>query len=195
MDWPDIIKTIGTNAVFLAVVGFVAKSLFNQMLSRDVDKFRIELQATNDKELAKFRSELEKTVFEHQTRFTKLYDKRAEIIGNIYPLILDAEAKCLNLAPTFLDIPEEKLISQAFEVTRDLRTYFDRNRLYLDAELCSDIDNLLKNLSTSSLKFQASKLKEYENNKERIWNEGYQEFINEVPKVKINLEKKFRELL
>ena len=101
MDWPDIIKTIGANAVFLAVVGFVAKSLFNQMLTRDVDKFRIELQATNDKELAKFRSELEKTVFEHQTRFTKLYDKRAEIIGNIYPLILDAEAKCLNLAPTF----------------------------------------------------------------------------------------------
>jgi len=195
MDWTDIIKTIGTNAVFLAVVGFVAKSLFNQMLSRDVDKFRIELQATNDKELVKFRSELEKTAFEHQTRFTKLYDKRAEIIGNIYPLILDAEAKCLSLAPTFLDIPEEKLISQAFEVTRDLRTYFDRNRLYLDTELCSDIDNLLKNLSTSSLKFQASKLKEYENNKERIWSEGYQEFINEVPKVKINLEKKFRELL
>ena len=195
MDWTDIIKTIGTNAVFLAVVGFVAKSLFNQMLSRDVDKFRIELQATNDKELVKFRSELEKTAFEHQTRFTKLYDKRAEIIGNIYPLILDAEAKCLSLAPTFLDIPEEKLISQAFEVTRDLRIYFDRNRLYLDTELCSDIDNLLKNLSTSSLKFQASKLKEYENNKERIWNEGYQEFINEVPKVKINLEKKFRELL
>jgi hypothetical protein len=154
MDWTDIIKTIGTNAVFLAVVGFVAKSLFNQMLSRDVDKFRIELQATNDKELAKFRSELEKTAFEHQTRFTKLYDKRAEIIGNIYPLILDAEAKCLSLAPTFLDIPEEKLISQAFEVTRDLRTYFDRNRLDLDTELCSDIDNLLKNLSTSSLKFQ-----------------------------------------
>lgn len=194
MDWNDIIKTIGTNAVFLAILGFVARSIFNQLLSRDVEKFKIELQSTNDKELARLRSELERTTFEHQTRFVKLYDKRAEVIGNIYPLIIDAEAKCFSLAPTFLDVPEEKLTSQALEVTRDLRTYFDRNRLYLDTELCSDIDTLLKKLSTSSLKFQASKLKENESNKERIWNEGYQEFINEVPKVKSNLEKKFREL-
>lgn len=198
MNWNDIIKTIGTNAVFLAILGFVARSIFNQLLSRDVEKFKIELQSTNDKELARLRSELERTTFEHQTRFVKLYDKRAEVIGNIYPLIIDAEARCISLAPTFLDVPEvpeEKLISQAFAATRDLGTYFDRNRLYLDTELCSDIDTLLKKLSTSSLMFQASKLKENESNKERIWNEGYQEFINEVPKVKSNLEKKFRELL
>ncbi len=118
-----------------------------------------------------------------------------KLLAIYYPLILDAEAKCLSLAPTLLDIPEEELISQAIEVTKDLRIYFDRNRLYLDTELCGEIDNLLNKLSTSSLKFQASKLNEYENDKERIWNEGYQEFVNGVPNVKINLEKKFRKLL
>jgi hypothetical protein len=91
MDWNEIIKTIGTNAIFLAVLGFVAKSIFNQMLSRDVEKFKVQIQATHDAELERLRAELGQTAFVKQTKFAALHEKRVQVIARLYELFVLTE--------------------------------------------------------------------------------------------------------
>lgn len=91
MDWANIIKTVLTNTVFLAILGFVAKSIFEHLLSKDIDKFKTGLQATHDRELEKFRADLRLAAFEHETRFAKLHEERAKVIADLYKLLVQAQ--------------------------------------------------------------------------------------------------------
>lgn len=104
--WKEILVNLGTNAAMLVVLGFLARSLLNTWLTKDVKRFEADLKASADSELehlkyelkskadasiAQLKSHLQQTATEHHVRFSKLHEKRAEVIGEVYARLVDAQ--------------------------------------------------------------------------------------------------------
>ena len=96
-------------------------------------------------------SELDKANFEHQTRFVKLHEKRAEVIAEVHRQIVVLEI-WLHHVVLEAELPDEAFIStdgfakdfddkfgQISMNLQKLAAYFNLNRLYLDEELCMKI--------------------------------------------------------
>ena len=144
MNWADVVKTIVTNTVFLTVIGFVAKSIFERMLSRDMDKFKAELQARYEKELERFRVDLKLTAFEHETRFAKLHERRAEVIAALHKMLVQVQRTFPMTMPTSLSREDRE---EALNSLSEFARYFDENRIYLSSHLCDKLEALHKEFS------------------------------------------------
>ena len=96
-------------------------------------------------------AELGRTAFEHQTRFAKLHEKRAEVVSEIYKRVMVLEI-WLNYVVAESEIPgaynaSSKAIAKRFDSIfgqislnlQDLAAYFNLNRLYLDEGICQKI--------------------------------------------------------
>jgi len=95
--------------------------------------------------------ELDKTKFEHQTKFIKLHEKRAEVIAELYRKIVILEIWAKNVVLE-TDLPDEAFtsirgfaedLSSVFDQIslnlQELAAYFNLNRLYLEESLCTKI--------------------------------------------------------
>lgn len=72
--WQSILLAIGGNTVLLAVLAFVAKSLFEKVLTRDTKKFESDLKAKSDAEIERLKNQLQIRSIEHQVRFSRLHE-------------------------------------------------------------------------------------------------------------------------
>jgi hypothetical protein len=91
INWQEIFTTVGSTAVTVAAATFLTKSVINHLFTRDVEKFKAGLKADADIEIEKLKHSLEKIAVEHQVRFSKLHEKRAEVIADLYARLVDAE--------------------------------------------------------------------------------------------------------
>ena len=87
MDWKTVFETVGISGILIVVIGFLLRSLFRQLLSIDMANYQHELEIQTER----FRSELGISAFEHQTRFSALHVKRAQVIAELYSLLCQAE--------------------------------------------------------------------------------------------------------
>ena len=74
----------------LAVLAYLAKSLIEHKLSRDVSKFQSDLKAASDAAIERLKSDLQLHAIEHQVRFSRLHEKRATVIAELNSLLAEA---------------------------------------------------------------------------------------------------------
>jgi hypothetical protein len=195
MDWADILKTLGTNSILLVVLGFVARSIFTAMLSKDVDKYRMQIQANYEKEIERLKADLNRQAAEHQIRFSKLHEKRAEVIAKIYELIVEAEEKCRLLIAKPPISTSDELSSKLTEITMNLDPYLRRNKIYLDSELCSKLECFEQKLIKVGGGFAISKTLADPDERKEMVNMAVKEYHEKLPEIKEELENRFRILL
>ena len=98
MTWIDvaltILSTTGIVGLVLLTLGLLARSLYGQVLSRDLETHKANLIL----EAEKFRANIEKTAFEHHVRFESTHEKIAEIIGDLYKRMVKANNNVILLA-------------------------------------------------------------------------------------------------
>jgi hypothetical protein len=82
----SIIQTLGITGIVVSGFVWLIKKISEQMLSRDLEKFK---------------SDLEMDAFQFKTRFEKLHAERAEVIKNLYQKIIDAEQNLNSLIHPF----------------------------------------------------------------------------------------------
>jgi hypothetical protein len=226
MDWQTIITVVLINSlgttIAVGVVGFVARSLFGHILSRDIAKFEAHLQI----ETERHRAELEKAAFEHQTRFSNLHVKRAEVIAEMYSLLTQAVRDVSLMAkfydspgestselsklydflgvptserPKFYDSPGESTSDEKFEKafasTQLFQEYFEKNRIYFSQSMCEKIDSFGKNLSIALLTFQFRKMHMGNQEKTDYWIKVWELIDKEISPLKSEIESEFREML
>ena len=154
--WQTILLTLGGNAVAIAVLGFLAKSLLEKLIVRDTRAFETDLKTKSDSTIERLKTELQLTTIEHQVRFSKLHEKRAEVITELYGYLVEA----LWEAESFLSLIEwngeptkKEKHSEANKKLVELYRYFDKNRIYIPKEICSSLDSLVKNVRSQVIKF------------------------------------------
>ena len=88
----ELIKYLGSAAIIMAAIAWLIKTLTIHFLRNDAEAYKQRLA----RETESFKSQLEIAAKEHEIRFGKLHEKRAQIIEQLY-LLLDETQRATSL--------------------------------------------------------------------------------------------------
>jgi hypothetical protein len=157
----QILIALGGNATLLIVLGFLARSLIQTWLAKDVKKFETDLQNTatsqlerlkydlksqGDISIEQLKSQLQQAVIEHQVRFSNLHEKRAQIIADLYGRIVEQSVGCQHYVNDLGQLNRQEGFIELEKRFKDLDLFFATRRIYLPEHICNLVENLLRAL-------------------------------------------------
>jgi hypothetical protein len=198
-----ILITFGSSTVLFTALGFLSRSIINHYLSKDIETFKTRLKADSDLAQQQLRNSLKLIAVEHEIRFKRLHEKRAEVLDELYAHLSEA----VRLTRSFVSIMEwngEKSKQEKYPETMqkilDFYWYFDKHRIYLTQTQCNLIDAFVDKLREPSIefsmyldvsRFDAKSLKE----KNKVWRDAWKSVEEKVPLARQALEDEFRKIL
>jgi hypothetical protein len=204
-SWQTILLAFSGNAALVAVLGYLGKSLLERIIVRDTKRFETELRAKSDITMERLKNELQLSTVEHQVRFSRLHEKRAEVIADLYGLLVEAlwEAESFLSPMEWAGEPAKKEKHQtAMSQLVKLYRYFDQHRIYLPRGVCASLEKLISEVRSQVINFgvyvnfgDSSINEEFDRNKREAWASGWRSIKNEVPLARNSLENEFRALL
>lgn len=193
------------NVALLAVLGWLAKSVMTQFLSRDIEKFKSTLSETSAITTERFKHDLQVTAIEHQVRFAKLYERRAEVIAELYGFLVEAHwasQSFVSLMDLAGDPSKEEKYATAMNKAAEFYRYFDKNRIYLPQATCDQLEQFVRNMRHQIIGFGVYASKEDSHlpahaveKKYNAWMKAAEYFDTEVPKARATLEAELRSIL
>jgi hypothetical protein len=195
LDWTDVAKTVGSTTVALAVVGYFLRGVFGQVLSRDLEKFKAGLSKEHDIEIERLRNGLRIAASEHETRFTRLHEARAEAIAELYKRLVRAQGAFdlyLNTVAFGAD-PDPAKEEQAVKGMGELIGYFREKRIYFEEELCRDIDAAIEEHVNVWVRTGAYPIRMPDGPEQ--WSKAALHFSEHFPPIRAKIERQFRELI
>jgi hypothetical protein len=151
--WTELLKFLGAATVLLAAVAWLIRSLVSHLLNKDIEKYKFELRREAERELETLKAALKIQTSAHQIRFSKLHDRRADVIEELYKKIVAFESSASSLIAEFSlgyydhqKQKADKFIDQYF----DLHNFTERNAIYFTPDLTDkikELNQLLFNLS------------------------------------------------
>jgi len=202
-NWQEFLATIGGQAALLGIVGYLIKKLVSSRLEREADAFKADLKRNSDVEIERLKNSLQMAANEHQIRFSKLHEKRAQVLADLYKLLVKATWEAENLASPmeFAGEPDKnQKFKQAMEAISEYFRFFDQHRIYLPEELCTSLLAFAHKLRSPAIAFGVYLRIEYPNErtqeeKYRAWTAAWDSVQTEIPKLRSELEVEFRKLL
>jgi hypothetical protein len=191
--WQELIKLLGGFAVLVTALAWLTKSVVTHFLDRDVEKYKSRLASESARELEHFKNLLQLAAKEHEVRFSKLHEKRAEIIADLHSLLYEAHISVSVLELRIKNGDDEATLEQAakfaYEVCRNAYAFFKKNRLYLSKELSDSINRILSTMEITSVSYPYAGT--IRTNALNIWNEQSQQ----ISSIMSHLEQEFRIML
>jgi hypothetical protein len=144
----DLITVLGGQGMFLGAAYFLFKAGIAHKFALDAKEFETQLKAKADVEIEQLKSSLQMIAYEQQVRFSKLHDRRAEVIAELYKrLVVDVfwVGQQFLSKGTFSNVAEERQ-AEFIETTikfRDFSLFVDTNRIYLPEEICTLLDKFV----------------------------------------------------
>jgi hypothetical protein len=182
---------------------WISERLKNSIQSEETHKAQLKAQA--DIQSERLRAQLSITANEHQVRFSKLHDKRAEVIAELYSLLVQAywDAQSFISPIGFEGEPSkrEKYVT-AMNASADYSRFFEKNKIYLPTTLCASLEEFVRAMRSKMIGFgvyvqideaelQSHTLKQ----KHKAWMDSWQYFDKEVPLAREALEQELRNIL
>lgn len=157
MDWQSVLQNIGSFAFASGTISFLIKVLFEKLLSTDIEnhknKLALEQESFKGKlalDLEKYKEELKRTSLEHEVKFTRLHEKRATVISQLYKRIVELD-KATNILNFELNSQEGKeksvqttTIENLYNCFNGFYGYFADNQIFFSSRICDLINDLAK---------------------------------------------------
>ena len=186
--WKALLVAFGGNVTLLFLLGYFGRSLVSQVLAKDIEKFKADLQLA---------------AVEHQVRFSKLHERRAEILAELYELLVRA----IWTTSTFTSLfrwegdPEknDQYVIAMDAITKYFR-FFDRNRIWLPTEICGPLENFAEQIRKPTVELGVylsiqhptdDTLKEQMD----VWHKAWNSVQDDIPELRREIEERFRSVL
>src|SRR5450759_1775128 len=98
MLWEDILRTLGGMAILVAAMAWLSKSLLMALLSKDLERFKSDLQVSAQKSIESFKASLQLEAQRNAVEYAALHSKRAELIADLYARIVSLYTGILSLS-------------------------------------------------------------------------------------------------
>lgn len=207
MDLMDsVLVALGGTGAFLAVVAFLGRSLIKHWLDKDLGKFKTDLQHTAAQELETLKSHLRMAANEHAILLTKLQERRAEVIGELYGQISKGVRELVSYLRPLQLVGEESRAEKAAAARSALMAAhhtFDDKRVWLTAECADGVAVFLEELRLMFNRYdmlrQSSERREYREAQQReveVWMKAWERLSGaEFEATRRSLEAEMRKLL
>jgi hypothetical protein len=143
-----LLSVLGNTAV-TGTIAYLAKKYVDRLIAHETKRMEAELKIKTDTAIALNAAELQRRNVEHQVRFTKLHERRLEVIANLYRQMAHALRACDDLVSFKIQAqPKDRkaLLNKATPVISSFSGYFDDNRIYLPFGLQEKMENLIGRL-------------------------------------------------
>ena len=199
MWFEKLLEYVVTPSVIVIVIGFVARSLFSQILVKDLERFKLKLQSENDLARTRLENDLRIRLFDFQTRFSLFHQQRAEVIKELYALLSDTHDTLVNLTRMVQIRGKESLEERKREtatVHGILKKYYRQNLIFLKNEICSEIESIVDLMRRAFIDFDiAQDGSEYKPDRTGLWKKAWDMIAIELPPLLQHLEEELRMIL
>lgn len=166
----DILRTLGGMAILVAAMAWLSKALLLALLSKDLERFKSDLQVSAQKSVESFKASLRREAQRIAVGFTALHSKRAELIADLYARIVNLYAGILSLSRELgarevgveqyrkheagrnkpweikagIHTPsptEEAKANVLHETYKDFARFYNEKKIYFSDDVCSLIDS------------------------------------------------------
>lgn len=198
--WQTILLAFGGNAALLAVLGLLGKSIIEKVLTRDTQRLEYELKSKADTELEKLRSTLATAATEHQIRFAKLHEQRAEVIAETYSKLRELHTNLGEYVKIFEPaggLPKEERRHRVGEAHKSFIEYYSRNRIFLSRAAVEKLDAINQKSVKAFYGFfySVEMVQATKGDGVTKWMEIFEHVKEEMPVALSELEDEFRKLL
>lgn len=203
--WQSILLAFGGNAALLLVLGWLARSFGSQLLAKDLEKFKAELAANSSAASDRLKHDLHLVALEHQVRFSKLHERRAEVVAEAYALLVEAHWSSADFVSPIEyagDSSKQEKYVNAMKKGTEFYRYFDKNRIYLPQALCDQLQTFIQNMRREVVGFGVYVTNDEEyvpdhaiRSKLEAWTRASKFFDSEVPSAKAALEAELRTII
>jgi len=194
------ISTVGIGGCVLAGATYVCRLALKRFLDRDVERFKREL----DKDVERFKTELQRAAFEHQVRFSRLHEKQAEVVAQVYASLVQVDRDVFEYVKQFgytADPTHEQKIAAVEVSYKAFRDCFYPRQIYLPKATRERVKALASKLAgvankmTQGLKYgKVPSSAEGEPPKD-LWDEAWDQFEQDIPPLLTALEHEFERLI
>lgn len=203
--WESLLLTFGGNAVLLAVLAWLARSLLGQVFAKDLEKFKSDLAAASSAPTTRLTHELQLVAQEHQILVSKLHEKRAQVVADVFGLLVEAQWACQDFASVVEfthEPPKKEKYVTAMNKAADFYRYFDKNRIYLPLDLCTQLDEFVGAMRRKIIGFgifvridDDKLVGPLWEQKYAAWTQASEFFASEAPKARAALESALRSIV
>ena len=182
--WKQLLALTLTPTLTVVAIAWLIRKLFESGLQRDLERFK---------------SELESKRFEHQTRFSLIHQKRAEVLSNLYSRLACAKSLLGDLVAIFQPggqlLPEKK--KKAADSFNDASSYFFEHRIFLNKTTAIQVEEVISAMREAFVAFDTSQLEnvEYRPDSTGLWMESYNNVRDKISPLLSELEMEFRKTL
>lgn len=153
MDWNTFVTTLTATGFASAAFVFLAKILSKHLLSMDLESFKADLRAKNEKELEQLKAELRIAAFQQETTFARLHEKRAEVIAELYAKLAEVHDRMqLLLFPSGLNDGEDLRQHREKEASNaaiDFAYYYNTHKIFFEEPLCDLLESFNRDILIS----------------------------------------------
>ena len=124
-----------------------------------LETYKIRLKSQSDIELERLKSSLAVTAAEQNTTFSKLHDRRVEVIANIYRLLRKLHKSVLEYLKIFEMSGERsraERLADAANALKEFQPYFLENQIFLPKQIAVSIEGLNNELLNITNRFTLS---------------------------------------
>jgi len=196
MAWLNLVEALGLFTIAAGILAFLLRSLLKHILSRDLAKFEAELASRHGIQAERLRADLNIAAFEHQTRFTRFHERRAEVLDQLYKRIWRTAGAFEDYTRPLQWGGEDAMKQKrqdAAERANELINYFGENKLYVDESLAGDIEDLIITVRKAWSDFTVGGTEVKPTSKE--WLEVHRRFKEKVPTLFQAIEGRMRKIL
>lgn len=184
----EIIKVAVAPSLVIAGVTYLLKLYLESYSKRDLEKFRLQLN-----------HELEKSLFEYQTKFSFYHQRQTMIVAELYSLLIDASSKIHSLTH-IVQFSGEGSLKERKKNTADaynkLVDYYSKNKIFIEKNICNKLDELIELLRDALIEFDVAQSGDkYEPDDSGLWIKSFTTIQQKVPPIKQELEEYFREIV
>lgn len=169
--------------VLLVALALIMRKLFERALDRD---------------LIRFKSGLQKALFEHQTQFSLLHQRRGEVIGEVYRLLVNASDRLDALVhifqPSGQDLPAKK--EETLKAVNEFRGFSREHMIFLSQDIAQKIQSVQSSMDGVLAAFSVGQQGEsYQRDETGQWEKAWDKFNTELPPLRWELEQSLRGVL
>jgi len=143
----ELLKTLGTTAIAIGAAAWVIKSVITHFFSRKIEAYKIELKGESDKTIEEVKSRLQVLATERQIIFSRLHEKRAEIVAESYAKIREVHSKAVGLGTDIfhggLRAPKERAKQISGDCSK-FNDFFQQRRIYFSEEVGATMDSFVE---------------------------------------------------
>jgi len=181
----EIIKFLITSGLMTAALVYIAKHLIDLLFSRSAEKFKHDLQREAEKDAIRFKG---------------LHAKRANIIDDIYKKLVETYtsfSSLMNPWQAIGELPEDAKRKIAMAHFNDFSNHFQLNKIYFTKDTADKIEGFILELRRLWNEFHTPKYNEHGTQYRDVdaWSKVWDYTREEIPKLREQIEKDFRDIL